>query len=534
MNLNIQGVNYTSNVTGINQNINQSNQGQLQITVPGGLSSKEAGIALLQNLNAGDVFTGEITNITQNQITLALSDKVTVTATLANALSYNIGDTASFAIKDNSGEQIILKSLNSENMNNLMNDQTITGALRQANLAINETTVSLVHNLMKQGLPIDSESLNSYAKVLELMPNATPEDVVLMTKMDIPITKENVEAFHDYYNFNNSVADKSVDMMNELSNTFIEMSNDSSPAEVGKFIVDLTSSFSPVISNEEPMESFLSKEELTQLSDNIKELFVPLELNDEVPTENNTNPAINNFANKTEIGEAVSKEFLTDLSKLLNDEIINQDSLKKLISSDGFKKITDNFIRQEQFINPEDVDKDTVKRLFSKVIQDNHSLAENLSGNKAGALINSSQSLSHNVEFMNEINHFMSFVQIPIKMSGQNAHGDLYVYNKKGSADNKEDLKALLHLDMDNLGALDILVRLQDKNVTTNFKVESDEVLDYIEEHMDELNSALNKLGYNVNSSVNLNTTPYSFKSSVIEEELPPAMIKRFSFDVRA
>jgi len=41
-------------------------------------------------------------------------------------------------------------------------------------------------------------------------------------------------------------------------------------------------------------------------------------------------------------------------------------------------------------------------------------------------------------------------------------------------------------------------------------------------------------LGYNVDNVIELNTTPYTFKSSVIENELPPAQIKRFSFDVRA
>lgn len=87
---------------------------------------------------------------------------------------------------------------------------------------------------------------------------------------------------------------------------------------------------------------------------------------------------------------------------------------------------------------------------------------------------------------------------------------------------------------MDNLGPMDVLVKLKQKNVTTNFKVADDKILQYVEEHMDELTARLNKLGYNVDNVIELNTTPYTFKSSVIENELPPAQIKRFSFDVRA
>ena len=87
---------------------------------------------------------------------------------------------------------------------------------------------------------------------------------------------------------------------------------------------------------------------------------------------------------------------------------------------------------------------------------------------------------------------------------------------------------------MDNLGPLDVLVTLKQNNVTTNFKVESDAILDFIETHIDELNMALNKLGYNVDAKVELNNTPYTFNNTVIAKELPVSDIKRFSFDVRA
>ena len=88
---------------------------------------------------------------------------------------------------------------------------------------------------------------------------------------------------------------------------------------------------------------------------------------------------------------------------------------------------------------------------------------------------------------------------------------------------------------MENLGPLDVLVTLKNnKNVTTNFKVATDEILDYIESHIDELNSALTKLGYSVNSAVELNNTPYTFNTHIMEQEIPPVEVKRFSFDVRA
>lgn len=80
-------------------------------------------------LSTGDRLTGEIIDITPNNITISLNDSVTVKATLADSLSYNIGDIASFTIKDINKEQVVLKAGTNTNRN-LFNDQTITSALK--------------------------------------------------------------------------------------------------------------------------------------------------------------------------------------------------------------------------------------------------------------------------------------------------------------------------------------------------------------------------------------------------------------------
>lgn len=517
MNLNIRSVNYVSNATENNAGQGAMVSGQNQITVPSGLSASEAGLALLASLREGDVFTGEITNITQNQITLALSDSVTINALLSDALSYNIGDTASFSVKNNSGEQIVLKSVDNEKLQNLMNDQTIHNALRNAKLSVNETTVSLVHNLMKHGQPIDSASLNHYVQLLEQHPNATVEDIVLLTKMDIPVTEENINALHNYYDYSEGMTSQIKDLSQSLQNALLQL--DTTP-ETGNVLSDIVSSFSETISQSEQL-SVLGEKTLSPL----KEMLTMTDI-----------PEAMQLFTKLDSGKITAGEFLTDFADILKNPVMDKDVAQKIIKSNEFKEVIKNFIRQEFFLQPENINHENLKKLFGKILSDNNNLTEKLSANpKLNEFVQNSQTVSGNIEFMNNINHFMSFVQIPIKMSGQNTHGDLYVYkNGRNIAEGKEELKALLHLDMDNLGPLDVLVTLRNTNVTTNFKVANDEILDYIESHIDELNAALKKLGYNVETIVDLNDTPYTFKTRVIEQEFPPVEIKRFSFDVRA
>ena len=557
MNINVSGVNQTKNTENNNVKQGQNAGGRVQVSAPQtAMPSKEAGIALLQRLNTGDVFTGKITNITQNQITLLLSNSSTVTATLADALSFNIGDLASFAIKDNAGEQIVLKSVNTENLKNLMNDRSVQNAIKNAGLSVNDTTVLLVHNLMKQNMPIDANTLNRYIRLLDSVPNATPEDVVLMSKMGIPVTEENVNALHDYYDFRDGISGKAADMASGAAQITAELAAES-PEEAAQFIRDFTSSFGAELGSVENMGAAMDKETLESLSGQLKdmagippeEVEIPENLQEGEkaalkPADNaQQEPKLTAFqeqvkelADKVKDGSISAKEFLNGLSALMDKPEIEKSALSKMLSGDEFGKTLENMVRQEMFLKPEDINKDSLKRLYAKIINDSNNIAQKFGGDpKMAPIVQNAAQTANDVHFLNDASHFMSFVQIPIKMSGQNAHGDLYVYtNKRNRGEARDELKALLHLDMDNLGPMDIFVALKSNNVTTNFKVANDEILDYIESHMDELTAALNRKGYNVTNVVEVSSKDYSFKTSVIEEELPPTQIKRFTFDVRA
>ena len=146
-----------------------------------------------------------------------------------------------------------------------------------------------------------------------------------------------------------------------------------------------------------------------------------------------------------------------------------------------------------------------------------------------------------NVEFMNQLNQMFTYVQLPLKMSRQNAHGDLYVYtNKKNLADKQGKVSALLHLDMDSLGPVDVFVELDKNNVRTKFYLQSEELMDFLEKHMHQLDEKIEKKGYQVSSEVVKKDSGDGKKSEktgfekMIEETVGNGiMISKTSFDVR-
>jgi len=188
--------------------------------------------------------------------------------------------------------------------------------------------------------------------------------------------------------------------------------------------------------------------------------------------------------------------------------------------------------------------KEQVQALYEKVLRQASAMSRILAdaGQHESAAMKSVQSMARNVEFLNDLNQSFAFVQLPLKMSEQEAHGDLYVYTKKRNMAQKDGpVTALLHLEMDHLGDMDIYVAMQNQKVSTKFYLESEEMIDFLEGHMDELDSRLMQKGYSMKSE--LLHKDHKDSGNVFDELIadsksrgraPMVMLSRQSFDARA
>lgn len=213
----------------------------------------------------------------------------------------------------------------------------------------------------------------------------------------------------------------------------------------------------------------------------------------------------------------------------------------RLFSSDTFNELLKNNIVSSWTIRPDDVsDKDNVRNMYDRLnsqVKQLTSLLQGHVGENSNAF-QSSQNLSQNIDFMNQLNQMYAYVQLPLKMSGNNAHGDLYVYtNKKHMASDDGSVSALLHLDMNNLGPLDVYVRMVDMKVTTNFYMADESCIDLIIEHIDELTAKLNKRGYQMSYQVLPSDDLKSENKAVdalLQADDKMTTISSTSFDARA
>lgn len=240
---------------------------------------------------------------------------------------------------------------------------------------------------------------------------------------------------------------------------------------------------------------------------------------------------------------------IKDVKQLLMDSDLGRQLTTEqkavIFRSEPFKTMLRSGLQKQWTLTPQELAQEgKVEEFYQKLAKESSQLARmmNEAAQSAGQGGNGAQAramtnISENVEFMNQMNQMFNYVQLPLKLGNSQAHGDLYVYtNKKNMARKDGMLTAFLHLDMDNLGALDVSISLQTERnqVTTKFYLDEDAIA-LVEGHIDELAQRLSKKGYQCKNMI-LEKEEDKTVLEHIEEQVAggSAVLSYQTFDTRA
>ena len=233
-------------------------------------------------------------------------------------------------------------------------------------------------------------------------------------------------------------------------------------------------------------------------------------------------------------------DFLCTVSQLLseNNGMASQ-SIQKLFGSDAYKSLLRNVMEQQWLIQPEALKQEKkISQLYEKLEQQMRQVEDALkeAGVTKTRFPETAAEVRGNIEFMNQLNQAYTYVQVPLKMSGQNANGELYVYtNKKNLRDPDAELSAFLHLELEHLGSTDVSVKMQHRNVKTNFYMADDASYDLVEKYLPILEQKLKDKGYQCTITMTKEEKKVSFGDDFLRKDMPQTgTLHRYSFDVRA
>ena len=509
--------------------------------------TKNSGITMLKNMLVGDTFTGKITNINNNAISILLNSNTTINATLKGDVPLTRGSVVTFMVEDNNNGQIQIKPLTKD----VQADAVVNKALEAANLPINEKNINIVKELLNLNMPINAKQITELAKQWARYPDTNINTLANLNRLNIPINKENIGQFEAYKQFDAKL-EKSLE---KFESNLIEDLNailnesDNNEGQTSKTTNTADTNFSNIEnseiikSNSETQASKMLKSVVNNLYNDptneikqkpIKELIDKKDIEDLINT-------VDNKELKAELkkGDVNIKDFFT---KLLENGNLNKEDLSKLINHKGFKELFHEMINETMKLSPrefqesEEQIKNFYKRIKKNIEGIENETKENITPNFNKTVTN----IKENINFMNELNKNLLFMQMPIKFSDSEGNGELYVFtNKKNVAYDPDNITALLHLDMEHLGPVDIFVKLTNgTNLNTNFVLESDEMLDFVYSNIDKLEKRLSELGYETHFEMKVSTPddePFDFVRDFIEKDInKDNSFGQYIFDIKA
>ena len=628
--------------------------GTLQIQSP---SESYRAQAQLSTLSAGQTLQGKVISVSTasdgtKAAQISIGNNIIVSARLQGNMALNAGQNISFEVRSTTSGTVTLSPL----YENTAADSSMMKALNAAGLIANDTTLEMVKNMMESGMSVDRNSLFQMNHSIMEYPSANIASLVQMTKLNIPITAENIAQFQNYQNYEHQVINSVSAIMNELPEAFQEMilkGNQSGAMDLYGDLMNLfcakgtavqnadavTGTFQAQTGNEvknsETTNDILNNTVAGRLKENVagavnqaspdvkvSTIIAGAVAQADVPGENpdiitahsgiQTDPLSTETTQKNDVisetktsgtnaptvdvarsdiqGQNPQTQWQTGVSfadnmislfKALNvsnvdirkltgqinlTEVLQNDPAQALklladiyqqtahtsenadhswtefFSSRQFTGMIQKAISQQWLIAPADVEsRKNVENLYQRLHDQTAELTRILS-DTVGAQSKVSQSvnnLSGNLEFMNQINQMFAYVQLPLKMQGQNAHGDLYVYaNQKNLASKDGQVSAILHLDMEHLGPLDVYVKMKDQNVSTNFYLADDAALDLIASNIAILDERLQKRGYTMHVKMMLQDAHETTENAALDELLQKGekitLLSDNSFDARA
>ena len=553
----------------------------------------------LSSLQTGNVFEGTVTDISDGQVLLTHANGEKISARLEGQIQLQLNQAMFFEVKSNSQTQIaikpylngdssnptLLKALMQAGMEVTTDNLEMVRTMMEEQLPIDKNSLnqmmrqlamfpkaepSVIAQMNKLGIPVTEANVQQFSNykadtaaimkelenVLEQLPKSIAGEgdtagqmtAKNMQLMDILFGGETIEQSQDTgakaqellaktadgsVVIKNGTEQQAADIAKELQQTLSTAEDGMQQTSAAGEGIQQADAAKQAEGRQMPaatqgsLGEILGKEGAASLAQQLKELETD---GKQVLFDKNGNLNTGMSA----------EEFLKNLNQLFKEnEFPQKEALFKLFSGKEYQTILKKAVENQWYLEPQETgSKETVEKLYNRLQTQMNRLDEFIkqAGSGTEGLQKAVADVRGNIEFMNQINQIYNFVQLPLKMNGQNVNSELYVYtNKKNPRDMDGELSAFLHLDMDHLGSTDISVKMKGTAVKTNFYMADDASYELILAHAEELAERLENKGYQCQIEVKSEEKDMDFVEDFLKHDMPSAgKVYRYSFDVRA
>lgn len=535
-----------------------------------GKDAPVSGNAILSQAQEGQTFTGQVVDINGLQVTIQMEGNQMLQARMAEAMNLNMGDSIAFLVKENTGNIVTIKPLATDMQS--MKDQTIFDLLEKNQLSPSDKNYQIAEALLSENMPADRASMQKILQQAYRYPEVDVQTIVSMNKMNLPVTEETIAGFEQYQTNQHAMMQALSGMTEELT-TY--MSNPEGMQEMLPILSDTqdlpvldmdvllrtdgqSGKATPDILNPATEYAGLQKEGISGTVPGISaeqiaayaEKFGMAEgeisgITDQLLNMHLSAQTIQTVFDQSDTPMQLANHLQALVSAAVDHAVTDTEKLKEFFASDNMKALLEMAVKDKFTLNPEKMEQpQELSDLYKHIYEKMNRLMQQMGGqdNPSGQhLSESAKGMQERILFLQNLSNLFPYAQLPVRMEGRDGNADLFVYmNKKRLQEKKEDVSALLHLDMEFLGPTDVHVSLRGTMVHTKFYVEDEESAKLIDAHMNQLEQAVAENGYSLTNEVIMREPtlhPETEKNAVIKEmfgdDAIEKSVKRYSFDVR-
>ena len=455
----------------------------------------------------GQMFSGQITDITAQDVTILLDNQQLLHARMGEAVELSIGQQLLFQVKEHQGDQVIIRPM--EPQGETEQNAAAMKALAANGLTASERNVGIANALMEAGMPLDRAHMQKVMQQAVRFPEADVKQLVAMNRLELPVTEETIRQYAQYTKQEHQLSGQIGKAVQSFLGEAEGILQNQTPSELQVWNQQLTELFGwkpemgteqskqgptepAVLESQEMDPAAVSQSEETepavsrQLSEAVRQLLAEAGLSEE------------------QIRQAVKPQkttgqFLAQLTQMLQ-QAPDQEAVSRFMKSGSYLQLLEKGIQEEWTLDPKTMkEPQEIDRLYQKLFEQSEKLSEQLKqfGGNGSSYQEQSGNMRENLQFMQQLNQQFVYAQLPMRMNEQDANSELYVYaNRKKLQQGKDGVKVLLHLDMPHLGSTDILVRLKDKKLHADFTMADETAVSLVADNMEELAQKLTKKGY--------------------------------------
>lgn len=491
---------------------------------------------ILSKLNIGDVVRAKVIDIQANDLILKLFDGTMVTASSLSELGVKSGEFVDFNVKGKLENKLILETVKNPKSNEL--DSEIKKQLLSLNIKPDNTAMDVAKELKNQSIPINRDIIQKAVEGLLTLKNLTPDKAVFLAANNLEINEQHISKLNGLIENKAKLGSDIKDLVKLLESVDNSKLLQNIEKKLSDAVEKNMSGFKEAISQTKDVEIppnrgtdvnsvvvKLINKELEQASNNLKQLDMnKLQQSIEKAVKQEISPVKDFNADKfvvtlgkelksyginlERLPEPLQKELFSLAKSILENakvliEAYSSDKESITIQTDKVKsfiakELESIFVKIDENTTGKDIE---AKKVLNDLLSRLDAVKDELQQSSIPAakeMLAKIDSMESNIRFLNDINNFSSYIQIPLNVNNSNTTGELYILkrNSKKKKIDPENATMYISLNTENMGQVDSLISVNKKNITVNMRVAEQRIIDFLKENQIELYNRLQEKGY--------------------------------------